>query len=406
MPAVCSLDDDPLPPMPAIFDFVTNRLAERREEREHSWFRWRGRTYRCHCGSPVFFNNSFCLGCHATLGYVPELQEIRSFGPGAAPGEWMVADRPGQARPPAGERVWRRCGNFESPAGCNWMVSSCFPGALCTACRLNRTIPDLSVPANAGHWSKIEGAKRRLIAQLLELGLPVRSKGDDPWSGLAFDFLATQPWQPRVLTGHTGGLITLNIEEADEAVRERIRAQMNEPYRTLLGHLRHEIGHYYWDRMIAPSPWLAPFRRVFGDERVDYAAALRQNYAFTPAPDWSLRHVTAYASVHPWEDWAETWAHYLHIVDTLTTALGFGLGGNEVDFQAAPFTREALHDPCHPGGDAFLALVNSWVELTAVLNELTRSMGQRDLYPFVLSTTAVAKLHFVHLVVTGAGGPA
>jgi hypothetical protein len=385
--------------MNTIFETVATRLAERRAERDLAQARPRGRGSRCHCRRPVFFNNSFCLGCHATLGYVPALLEVRSFRPGPVAGEWWLAAKPGEDAPAAAP-VWRRCANFDTPAGCNWMVPAAEGAAFCPACRLNRTIPDLSVPENGARWNKIEAAKRRLVAQLLELGLPVLSKVENPWQGLAFDFLATPPGLPRVLTGHIEGVITLNIEEADDVVREQIRTAMNEPNRTLLGHLRHEVAHHYWDQLIARTGWLEPFRLVFGDERADYTAALDRNYACPPPPDWPLRHVTAYASVHPWEDWAETWAHYLQIVDTLTTAVGFGLGAADVDFEAAPFTRGALHDPGHPGADAFLAVVNAWVELTAVLNELSRSLGQRDLCPSVLSTTAVAKLHFVHLVVS------
>jgi hypothetical protein len=385
--------------MNTIFETVTTRLAERRAERDQAQIRPRGRGSRCHCRSPIFFNNSFCLACHATLGYVPALLEVRSFRPGPVAGEWWLAAKPGEDIP-AVAPVWRRCANFDTPAGCNWMVPAADPAVFCPACRLNRIIPDLSVPENAARWHKIEAAKRRLVAQLLELGLPVISKPENPWQGLAFDFLATPPGLPRVLTGHLEGVITLNIEEADDIVREQIRSAMNEPNRTLLGHLRHEVAHHYWDQLIARAGWLEPFRLVFGDERADYAAALNRNYACPPPPDWPLRHVTAYASVHPWEDWAETWAHYLQIVDTLATAVGFGLGAADVDFEAAPFTRNVLHDPGHPGAEAFLAMINAWVELTAVLNELSRSLGQRDLCPSVLSTTAVAKLHFVHLVVS------
>ena len=386
--------------MNTIFHTVAERLAERRAERDRERARPPGRGSRCHCRSPVFFNNSFCLACHATLGYVPDLLEVRSFRPGAFEGEWQLAATPGEDDPAVASE-WRRCGNFDTPAGCNWMVPAGASAGFCPACRLNRTIPDLSVPENAARWHKIEAAKRRLVAQLLELGLPVIPKSEDPWQGLAFDFLATPPGQPRVLTGHIEGVITLNIEEADDVVREQIRTALNEPARTLLGHLRHEVAHHYWDQLVARTAWLEPFRLVFGDERADYAAALGRNYAAPPPPDWPLRHVTAYASVHPWEDWAETWAHYLQIVDTLATAVGFGLGAAEVDFEAAPFTREALHDPGHPGADGFLAVINAWVELTAVLNELSRSLGQRDPCPSVLSNAAVAKLHFVHLVVSG-----
>lgn len=322
------------------------------------------------------------------------------MAPGPSADEWVLSGPAGEAAAPG---VWRRCANFHSAACCNWLVRAEDAHVFCHSCRLTRTIPDLSRPESAARWEKLEAAKRRLAAQLLELKLPVVSRADDPQHGVAFDFLETLPGGPRILTSHADGLITINAEEADDAIREKMRAEMREPYRTLLGHFRHEIGHYYWDRLVEGTPWLEKFRHVFGDERADYAAALEQNYHSGPPPDWAMRHVSAYASVHPWEDWAETWAHYLHIVDTINTALGYGLGGNDVDFNSEPFAQDALYDPSHAQSGPFLALINSWVELTAVLNELTRSMGQRDLYPFVLSKAAVAKLHFVHLVVSEAG---
>ena len=204
---------------------------------------------------------------------------------------------------------------------------------------------------------------------------------------------------PRVLTGHANGLITLNIEEADDSRREKIRHEMHEPYRTLLGHFRHEIGHYYWDRLIAGTPWLEKFRALFGDERQDYAAALKQNYEQGPPPDWRDRHISAYALVHPWEDWAECWAHYMHIVDSLDTALGFGLRGEDVEAEVEPFTVDDLYDPAAPDAERAVLLVNSWVQLTTVLNELARSMGQPDFYPFVMSRAVLRKVHFIQIVV-------
>jgi hypothetical protein len=262
------------------------------------------------------------------------------------------------------------------------------------------------VPENGVLWGRLESAKRRVVSSLLALDLPLKSRVDqDAERGLAFDFLSSPAEGPRVLTGHDDGIITVNIEEADDSVRERVRQQLREPYRTILGHMRHEVGHYYWDRLIAGSAWLDDFRKLFGDEEQDYAAALERNYQAGPTPGWNQQHVSAYASTHPWEDWAETWAHYLHMVDTLDTAIGFGLDIRKLELEIEPFGREALFRPNDPGAKRFLSFLNSWIELTAVLNELSRAMGQPDLYPFALPRPAVAKLHFIHLVVTQSAQP-
>ena len=223
--------------------------------------------------------------------------------PGPKPDTWKLH---GQDK---SRKLWRRCGNLNSRAGCNWLVAAKDKQPLCISCRLNRTIPDLNDENNARWWRLIENAKRRLVAQLLSLGLPVQSRvTEDPERGVMFDFLRSPPEGPRVLTGHANGLITLNVEEADDSIREKTRHEMHEPYRTLLGHFRHEIGHYYWDRLVAGTPWLDKFRGLFGDEQQDYAAALKKNYDEGPPANWADNFISAYASSHPWEDWAESWA--------------------------------------------------------------------------------------------------
>lgn len=358
-----------------------------------------GRAYFCRCGRPVFFRNSICLACQTPLGYEPHLRQIYPLAPGPDPDSWQLDVEN------ASPEKYRRCPNLDSPAACNWLVSEAEvegnPRLLCIACRLNRTIPDLSIAENGMLWGRLEGAKRRLVSSLVALDLPVQSRVDqDTERGLAFDFLHSPPEGPRVLTGHADGIITVNIEEANHASRERIREEMREPYRTLLGHLRHEAGHYYWDRLIAGSPSLDDFRKLFGDQQQDYAAALERNYQQGPPLGWEQQFVSGYASVHPWEDWAETWAHYLHMLDTLDTALSFGLDTRQLEMEIEPFGRDALFRPNDPGAKRFLSFVNAWIELSAVLNELSRSMGQPDLYPFVLPRPAVAKLHFIHLVIS------
>ncbi|SEJ90773.1 MULTISPECIES: putative zinc-binding metallopeptidase [unclassified Variovorax] len=367
------------------------------------------RSYRCQCGRPVFLRNSQCLACHTPLGYVIDRLGVMPLAPaeggGAQPDTFTVFGDPHGP-------TYRRCANLMTPAACSWMVPAARDGeappvdvhglapGYCLACSVTRTIPDLSQEVNGVFWGKLEQAKRRLISQLLALGLPVVSRHADPVHGLAFDFLSNMPGGPHVMTGHDDGVITLNAEEAEDAVRERIRAEMREPYRTLLGHFRHEIGHYYWDLLVLPTPWIDDFRALFGDDRADYAAALQTHYDQGPPPDWADRFVSSYASTHPWEDWAETWAHYLHMADTADTAMSFGVDATNVELTSDLFTPDDLWQPGHADAGKFLDFINGWVRLTNVLNELSRSMGQPDYYPFVLPRAAVGKLQFIHQVVT------
>ena len=377
--------------MKNLFEAVSQLMSSKGKARSVSSH---SRSFRCQCGRPVFFSNSLCLACSTPLGYLPERAAVVPLTTGSAAGLWRVVDD---------EREYKSCANLHTPAGCNWLVQADDPNVHCIACRLNRTIPDLADADNQRYWGAIEGAKRRLVSQLLALGLPVKSKVDeDPERGVMFDFLRAPAEGPRVLTGHASGLVTLNVEEADDAKREKIRHDLREPYRTLLGHFRHEIGHYYWDRLVWDTKWLEPFRALFGDERADYAAALKTNYENGPPSDWASRFISSYASTHPWEDWAESWAHYLHVLDSLGTALSFGLDAADLEAEASPFTRADLYAPDDPAAEHFLGFLNGWIEMTMVLNELARSMGQRDFYPFVMSRPVVAKLHFVHLVVQDA----
>jgi hypothetical protein len=279
---------------------------------------------------------------------------------------------------------------------CNWLTPAGTREDRCLACRLNRTIPDLTVPGVLERWKSIEDAKRRMLHGILRLGLPVTAAGGAP--PITFDFLydaaAESGAIPQFTTGHVSGVITLNVIEADDAARERIRQALKEPYRTLLGHFRHEIAHYYWHRLVEPTLDLAPFRQLFGDERQDYASALQRYYQFGAPPGWEERFVSAYATTHPWEDFAETFAHYLHIVDTLATLHEAGLGritqGAAVTVD--PYTAEFAH------------LGTAWIAMAFKLNEVSRSMGQRDLYPFSLSPGVMLKLDFVHRLIAFAAG--
>lgn len=345
------------------------------------------------CGQVLFFENAICGNCGATLGYLPDLFDLS-----ALQGTTDAGPLPALGDPQG--RLWRACANRASGT-CNWMLPADDPHDLCPACRLNRTIPDLSQAENVELWGLLEQAKRRLVYGLNRLGLPAPDRHSDPQKGLAFDFLDRDAPNPHgdapILTGHADGIITIVLSEADDAAREAHRQDMGEAYRTLLGHFRHEVGHYYWDRLVRDGGHLEDFRSLFGDERQDYATALDRHYKEGPPPDWQNRFVSAYASAHPWEDFAESWAHYLHIVDTLETARNFRIRA-AVPQQDSTATEARLdmdpygNAPC----DAILA---AWYPLTIAVNELNRSMGQPDLYPFILAPQAAEKLRFIHEVI-------
>lgn len=385
-----------------------------------------GRNYQCQCGQPVFFRNSQCLACHTPLGYVSERGRLIPLMPGSLQASWQEWQPPratdaqasasdgnsdGQvpADPPNAHcttdaaPLYKHCDNLSTPAFCNWLIPIDDPITLCRACRLNHTIPSLTNPEQPdnGHlWGLTELAKRRLVSSLILLELPVKSRlYEDPERGLMFKFLRSSVGEPHIMTGHDTGLITMNLDEADDAKREAIRKAMREPYRTLLGHFRHEVGHYYWDRLVADTPWMEGFHQLFGDETLSYDDSLKRNYEQGPPQDWPLHFVSAYASMHPWEDWAECWAHYLHMRDGIDTALSLGLSLDRSDLEMTPFTRDDLYQPDHPEAERFLAFLNHWTRLTTMLNEMSRSMGVTDFYPFILPREVVSKIYFIHQLV-------
>jgi hypothetical protein len=360
----------------------------------------------CQCGQVVFFDNSVCLRCGSALAFHPEHGRIHSLLPAEEAGRWILHDDQNSNLKII--NTYRRCANVDSAAQCNWLVTGTLDQNtdvdLCLACATNITIPDLTQAGNAQYWQLCEVAKRRLIAQLLMLGLPVQTRQMDPLHGLGFELLRWQPGQDVPVTGHKGGVITLDIAEADPAFREQIRQQMREPYRTLLGHFRHESGHYYWERLVLHSDWLPICRSLFGDERQDYVQSLQNHYNAGPPPDWQRHYISSYAASHPWEDWAETWAHYLHMADTLSAANQFGIAADELSIQTDPFTIEDLADlPFHTDDNelatTFLHRINQWVRLSSVLNVLARSMGQPDSYPFVLTVDSMRKMYLIAAVV-------
>jgi hypothetical protein len=341
--------------------------------------------FRCqHCGQVLYFENTNCERCHHRLGYLPSSQVISALEPDGD--NWRTIAKP--------TRSVRFCDNAGYDA-CNWLIDAESTESRCEACRYNHTIPDLSIAENVSRWRRLELAKHWLFYALLRLPLPLVPRLDDPEHGLAFDFLADGPGPagPKVLTGHDNGLITISLEEADDAERERRRTAMGEPYRSLLGHFRHEVGHYFWDVLVRDGGKLEECRAVFGDERQDYNEALQAHYKNGPPPDWQENYVSAYATSHPWEDWAETWAHYLHIIDTLEMARAFGISVHPRISNDESLSAEIDLDPYR---STMAEIIDAWLPLTFAVNSLNRAMGNSDLYPFVLSGPVIKKLGYVH----------
>jgi hypothetical protein len=353
------------------------------------------KVYHCdHCSHLLFFESTECVACTHRLAYLPDLALVGSLD--AGPDDTWRSPRPAAAG-----RVYRLCQNYREHKVCNWAVAGDDDNPLCLSCRLTRIIPDLGPPEHRLAWYRLEAAKRRLVFTLMRLNLAMRNNDDDAANGLTFEFKAdTGSSDGRVLTGHANGVITINIAEADDVERERRRKSVHEPYRTLLGHFRHESGHYYWDRLIKNGPHIERYRALFGDERADYDDALKAHYATGASQDWREQFISAYATAHSWEDWAETWAHYLHMVDTLetTAASGMSLKPKRPDEPSLAKLPASIAAP----GSEFDDLIDAWFPITYVLNNLNRGMGLPDAYPFVLSSPAIEKLRFVHEVVAEA----
>ncbi|MBD8553246.1 putative zinc-binding peptidase [Rhizobium sp. CFBP 8762] len=345
------------------------------------------------CGHAVHFDNRGCVTCGHRLGFNTETLAVHALEP-LNDLEWRIHTQP--------DKAWKFCANAAFDI-CNWLVPAQSGDPYCIACHHNRIVPVTNTPEGLSRWQRIGQAQRHLFYSLLRWKLPRPTRADDPQGGLVFDFLADEIGPDGnpvpAMTGHEDGLISLRAAEADDATRESIRVAMNEPYRTLLGHFRHEIGHFYWTQLVRDDETLAEARRIFGDERADYAQALQRNYEQGPPADWQERFISTYASCHPAEDFAETWAHNFHIVDTLETARSFGLTVDPVrhdDMQA-----EVDFDPYNVSDSK--RLIDAWVPLSVALNSIQRSMGQPDSYPFVLNQPVMEKLDFINRLIYRAG---
>jgi hypothetical protein len=342
--------------------------------------------FTCDCGNVLFFENSKCLKCGRDVGYDHEGQRMLAITPGG----WM-----------------RQCRNGIEYGICNWIVSSLKGEVMCPACKLNRTIPDLRNKRNMQLWAITEAAKRRLLYSMTRLGFVFPSLSENPRDGLAFDIVSTIS-NPDVTMGHLNGVITVNLEEADDTYRQINQQQLGESSRTLLGHFRHESAHYIWQRFVGPLMWDDPIRDAlrarFGDERQDYSVALNSHYKNGAPKDWDKGYISAYATSHPWEDWAETWAHYFQVLDGLETCECLGLEVGRIALPVSHFPAEAgALPPMLPQSaeddKEFLSWLQRWVCLSTVLNETAASIGQPPLYPFVLSVKVAQKLRLVRYLV-------
>lgn len=327
----------------------------------------------CPCGAELFFESDFCGACKSPVAYDPETMRFAIIQPtnGAAASATETA---------------RLCRNGIDFGVCNWLVNEDAPHGLCLSCQFNRTIPNLSRDKNIQRWHILERSKRRLLFSLQSLGIPLANGWRDPQRGLLFDFLEdarSNPMaaSPFVTTGYLDGVVTINVLEADPAWRFAEQQASNQEYRTVLGHFRHESGHHVYRLFPCDNDLISSFAELFGDVRKDYGLALQCFHTMGPRDGWEQHHITAYASAHPSEDWAETWGHYLHIHDTLGTAVSFGL--IETDLAQLDFA----------------AKIHSWRRLSVGFNELNRSMGLDDAYPFIVNDTVAAKLEFVDHVI-------
>ena len=341
------------------------------------------RIFHCErCRHIVPFTALRCPTCDSSLGYVSEDRTIRVLHDTAAPAVYRIDGRR--------QRVWR-CLN--SAWGCNWLVPAASDIEWCRSCRLTRGRPDEGRPVAIEAWMVAEAAKRRLLYQLDELSLPVEIRSESAPDGLVFD-LVHLPGEGGI-TGHLDGIVTLDLAETDDRHRDELRRRLGEPFRTVIGHLRHEIGHHYWGRLVGQTDEMNSFRQLFGDERTDYGVAVERYYAgATPAWDHT-RFVTAYAASHPLEDWAETFAHYLHIVDATDTAVAYDLvhtdRANHVVGDASPRAR-------------FDAMIDAWRPINAAVNAIAESLGAPAVYPFDPTGAVIDKLAFVHEQIAGHTG--
>jgi hypothetical protein len=368
--------------------------------------------FQCNCTDQptLFFESNHCIACGRTVGLDDEFNLVEPYDADEETGQFYKAAQP--------EIRYQKCDNNDQFKACTGMVNvnTFVPVAgkdevLCFACRFNETIPDLTIVEHIPLWKKMEAAKRRALYTINALPLSLHNISQDSESGLSFDFTTDRnvkdhfvsklTHQEAVFTGHDCGHITINLAEADDVARSSTKMAMGEHYRTLLGHFRHELGHYYFDQLIAKFPEKhALCKQYFGDDELDYQEAMDQHYEQGPPADWHETFISEYATMHPYEDWAETWAHYMHIIDTLETAQNFSItgstSGNAADNEEVSQLQLPQDQYFFSGQTEIASILDAWVDFSVILNSLNRSMGLDDAYPFVVTPSVRRKLSFIH----------
>jgi len=344
--------------------------------------------FNCVCGNKLFFENSFCLSCQREVGWCEVCDGMHAVEPEATGGYQCTNCQ---------SRVVK-CFNYATYDVCNRMIANTGQNQasqqLCHYCQLTETIPDLSVPGNITKWYELEVAKRRLLHLLDLMGLPYGSRTEHFELPLSFDFKedikpAVIGWmkigkEEKVFTGHANGKITINIQEADPVEREKLRVAFGETQRTLIGHFRHEIGHYYWQLLVQGKDEKA-YKVVFGDpESPTYSQAMDLYYKNGPKANWANSYISAYATMHSWEDFAETWGTYLDMYAVLDTA-------ENTDLLQMP--GEDLPDT------QLETMLSRYADLSLKVNEVNRSLGLPDLLPETFSFPVVEKLRYIHRLI-------
>lgn len=340
---------------------------------------------RCpRCDQVAELDDLMCCQCGAELGFHP-------------PSLTMVTCGPTGTTTDDGRWVW--CSQRDR-LDCNWLRDLALDTEECFACHVVRRRPEADQDSAWEKLAQASSPKRRLLVQLAVLGLPVETFRDQK-GGLAFDLLSSKSSGENVTIGHSSGVITIDLAESLDDHREKLRVQLGEPYRTMLGHFRHEVGHYYQWKLVEQTDFIGESRALFGDERASYSDALDRHYAQGAPEDWHESFISEYATMHPWEDFAETFAHYLHITDTLSTV---ALGGVVLQGERSDGVLERDVVPRVSYAEASTEeMVDDWHWLSLLLNRASRAMGRRDLYPFTLPEPVVRKLDFVHRVVGATG---